>query len=133
MRFDIIYNINIWLLIKGSGVTFCSIPSHCGLTFDDCADRAAKRGAIDSIQSTVYSQQYEMFRCLQRRLQHYRKQLGFCRSVSHYPVLNNVTRSLSSLVYVIKTNISKDVICICKEKRPVNHILLSAHKVLFAS
>ena len=41
---------------------------------------------------------------------------------------DNVTKSVSSLVYVIKTNISKDVICICKEKRPVDHIL-----VLFAS
>ena len=48
------------------------------------------------------------------------KRLGFSRSIYFYPVLNNVTRSVSSLVYrpflnTIKTKVSEDVMCICKE------------------
>ena len=40
------------LLVKGTGVTFCWSPSHCGLTFNEQTDRAAKLGAIN-MQSTV--------------------------------------------------------------------------------
>ena len=55
-------------------------------------------------------------------------QLGFSRSISHYPVLNSVTRSVLSLVYRlflndIKTKFSKDSMCICKDKITVYHIL----------
>ena len=56
MRSDIIYGIKHLvhcLLIKGTGVTFCWIPSHCGLTFNEQTDRAAKRGAINNMQSTI--------------------------------------------------------------------------------
>ena len=45
VRFDIIYEIQLLvlrLLIKGTGATFCWIPSHCGLIFNEWADRAAK-------------------------------------------------------------------------------------------
>ena len=41
------------LFIKGTGATFCWILSHCGLTFSEWSDRAAKRGAITNMQSVV--------------------------------------------------------------------------------
>ena len=42
------------LLTKGTGVIFCWIPSHCGLTFNErWADRAAKQEAINNMQSTI--------------------------------------------------------------------------------
>ena len=56
--------------------------------------------------------------------------LGFSRSISYCPVLNNGTMSESSLVQnlllnVMKTKISKDAMCICKEKMTVSHMLFS--------
>ena len=56
--------------------------------------------------------------------------LGFSRSTSYCPVLNNVTRSVSSLVQkpllnAVQTTISKEAVCICKEKMRVSHMLLS--------
>ena len=62
-RFDIMYERNHFVhcfLIKGTGVTFCWIRSHCGLTFNEWADRAAKRGAINNMQLTDCP-------CLQRK------------------------------------------------------------------
>ena len=56
VKSDIIYEMNHLvqhLLIKDTGVTFCWIPSDCGLTFN-AADRAAKRGAINN-NYVVYS------------------------------------------------------------------------------
>ena len=41
------------LLIKGTDVTFCLISLHCGLTFNECADRAAKQRAMNNMQSTI--------------------------------------------------------------------------------
>ena len=54
--------------------------------------------------------------------------LGFSRLIYHYPLLNSVTRSVLSLVYRlflsdIKTKCSKDIMCICKDKITVYHIL----------
>ena len=49
---DIIYEIKHLvhcLNITGTVVTFCWIPSHCGLTFNERADRAAKREAINNM------------------------------------------------------------------------------------
>ena len=56
--------------------------------------------------------------------------LGFSRSISYCPVLNNGTMSESSLVQnlllnIMKTKISKDAMCICKEKMTVSHMLFS--------
>ena len=119
------------LLIKCTGVTFCWIPSHCGLNFNEWADRAANRGAINTLtmQSTLLDiplSSKEMCNIIENDMW---KRLGFSLSISHYPVLNNVTRSVSSLVYrllnVIKIKInkkSKNVMCTYKEKLSVYHI-----------
>ena len=58
--------------------------------------------------------------------------LGFSRSISYCPVLNNATRSVSSLVQkpllnAIKRTISKEAVCICKEKMTVSDMLFSFH------
>ena len=64
--------------------------------------------------------------------------LGFSRSISYCPVLNNATRSVSSLVQnlllnAMKTNISKDAMSICKEKMTVSDVIqFSTYAVLFA-
>ncbi len=87
------------LLIKDTGATFCWIPSHCGLTFNEWVDRAAKRGTISNMQPTMLDvplSSKEMCNIIENDRW---KRLGFSRSVSHYPVLNNATRSVSSLVY----------------------------------
>ena len=58
VRSDIVYemmHLVHCLLITGTCVTLCWIPSHCGLTLNEWADRAAIRGAINnrSMQSTI--------------------------------------------------------------------------------
>ena len=56
MRSDIVYEIKHLvqcLLLKGIGITFCWIPSHFGLTFNEWADSAAERGVISNMQSTI--------------------------------------------------------------------------------
>jgi len=52
------------LLIKGTDATFCWILSPCGLTDNECADRAAKREAVNNNRYSV------VFR---RDVQHYWK------------------------------------------------------------
>ena len=125
---DIIYEIKHLvhcLNITGTGVTFCWIPSHCGLTFNEWrADRPAKRAAINNMQSAILDvplSSKEMCNIIENDMC---KRLGFSRSISHYPVFNNVTRSVSSLVYrlllnAIKTKFSKDIMYICKEELSV--------------
>ena len=54
--------------------------------------------------------------------------LRFSRPVSHYPDLDSVTRPVLSLVYRlflndVKTKCSKGIMCICKDKITVYHIL----------
>ena len=112
------------LFIKGTGVTFCWTPSHCGLTFNERAERATKQRAINNVQSTVLDvplSPEEMCNIIENDVW---KRLGFSRSIYFYPVLNNVTRSVSSLVYrlllnAIKTKFSKDIMYICKEELSV--------------
>ena len=103
------------LFIKGTGVTFCWTPSHCGLTFNERAERATKQRAINNVQSTVLDvplSPEEMCNIIENDVW---KRLGFSRSIYFYPVLNNVTRSVSSLVYrpflntIKTTKFSKDV------------------------
>ena len=81
-----------------------------------------------------------MFRCLQRMCNFIEngvwKRLGISRSVSYYPDLSTVTMSVSALVYrllinAVKRCFSKDVMCICKEKLSVDHILFRYLKKLF--
>ena len=94
------------------------------------ADRAAKRRVINNMQSTVLDVPLfskDTCNIIENDIW---KLLGFSRSVSHYPVLNNVTRSVLSLIYrlllnAIKTIFSEDVTYICKEKLSVYHILFN--------
>ena len=71
------------LLIKDAGVTFCWIPSHCGLTFNEWVDRAAKRGAVNNMQPTILDvplPSKEMCNIIENDTW---KRLGFSRSLSH--------------------------------------------------
>ena len=92
---------------KCTGVTFCWIPSTCGLAFNGRADRTAKWGAINNMQSTkldVPLSSKEMCNIIENDTWN---RLGFSRSISYCPVLNNSTRSVSSLVYNLLSTLSK--------------------------
>ena len=57
-RCDIIFEIKYLihcLIMKGSCVDFCWVPSHCGILHNELADRAAKKGALNTPNSTLIS------------------------------------------------------------------------------
>ena len=47
-----IYRMMTFLILRGSSVNFCWIPSHCGLSPNERVYRLAKRGA-DAINESV--------------------------------------------------------------------------------
>ena len=84
------------LFIKSAGVIFCWIPSHCGLTFSEWVDRAAKRGAINNMQSVVSKQMCNIIESYVETIR--------IQSICHFffsssEQCQNVRRTLSSLVY----------------------------------
>ena len=112
------------LFIKGTGVAFCWIPSHCGLTFSEWSDRAAKRGAINNMQSVVLGVSFsskQMCNIIESYVETIRIQ-----SICHFslsPVFNNVRRTVSSLVYSLFLSDVKTTF----KKNHNNHILYNCH------
>ena len=98
-------------------------PSHCGLTFNEWVDRAAKRGTISNMQPTMLDvplSSKEMCNIIENDRW---KRLGFSRSVSHYPCFEQCYKVC--VEFSIQTKLSKHTVYICKKKLSVYHILFS--------
>jgi ribonuclease HI len=55
---DLLFDITLLfshISMRGSEITFCWIPSHCSISYNDVADRLAKCGASNSIEANLIS------------------------------------------------------------------------------
>ena len=52
MRRDIVYEIKYLIhciILRGIGIEFCWVPSHCDLYWNEISDKLAKQGAMKNI------------------------------------------------------------------------------------
>ena len=125
-RPEIIYEIKylIDLLIKrGTSVTFCWVPSHCGLKQNDLADLAAKQGSrnLDSFEIEFSHSLREKYHLIDKKFKHEDKS----------KVFNNIkgySRRITSLAFRLflnawSTKYCKEIQCTCKEKITIEHIV----------
>ena len=130
------------LILRGSSITFCWVPSHCGIHFNERVDKIAKRGAMNisgakSLNVSLSLQ--EGYNLLQNACwKHFRKKLedlGYtwndnsCQTLKTYNGLKLYNqRNVTSLLYrlkldAFKTKFSKNITCLCGERISSGHIL----------
>ena len=113
-----------FIISKGIGICFCWVPSHCGIFWNEAADRLAKIEAFNN-SNTVLNEKLplsakEMYSLLEHSI---------CTkaSVSRDNFLTH-SRSITSLVFKIRLNswITKytDVSCICSQQLSIHNLLL---------
>ena len=125
-KFELIYEIKHLmhtLILKGTIVSFCWIPSHCGFLYNDWADREARRGA--QCQQTTLSLSFsaqEMYHIIEKNLKN--------KNTSKKPLvtLMSSSRHITSLANRLslnswRTKYCKNVTCICSNKLSVQHII----------
>jgi hypothetical protein len=125
-RSDLLYDIKLLISqisMRGSEITFCWIPSHCNIFYNDLADSLAKCGTSNSIEANIISNpklaKYEIISMLENAVQN-----NFFDKKSK---LYSCNRHLSKLIYKLKfnawnTKLSQNVVCVCSKQISVNHL-----------
>jgi ribonuclease HI len=125
-RSDLIFDIKLLIShisMRGSEISFCWIPSHCNIIYNDVADRLAKCGASNSSEANFISNaklaKYEIISILENYVR-----TNFFDKKSKYYSCN---RHLSKLIYKLKLNawntkFSQNVVCVCSQDISVNHL-----------
>ena len=123
LTFEIKHIINT-LISRGTLVNFCWVPSHCGILFNDWADKLAKQGAhnINSINITIPLSIKEMYTILEAKVK-----IKFPFNLL-YKATANTTRVVACLAHRLalnswRTKYCKDIYCICHEILTINHII----------
>ena len=135
------------LIIRGTNVSFCWIPSHCNIFANDWADRAAKNGAKNSSKSETVTIPFSVqegyklldkgsytnfIKCSENKLsQSGRLSLKICnveRNLNLSSTSNYYTRKLVSLFFrfrlnAFRTKYIQNAKCLCGDKLDINHIL----------
>ena len=142
MVYEICHLVHI-LRLKGTTVTFCWVPSHCGLLFNNWADRAAKAGALRthaSVKLSIPLSIQEAYRHLEKTVWFQLKQknqtfshpadIKWCKNFSLLMNRSNIKhcRAITTLIFKIKLNafktkFSKNVTCLCGNRISTQHIL----------
>ena len=129
MRNDLICEIKILihtLIMRGTRVDFCWIPSHSGFLFNDWADRMAKHGAMNDSSSTKITIPLscnEVCAIINREVW---DKFRNTQPVFHHEKLNNLPRSISSLLYKLvlnafKTKFCTNIKCLCQKTLSTNY------------
>ena len=127
--FDIRYLIHC-IRTKGTGLTFCWIPSHCGLYWNEEVDRLAKNGALKKdfyVDTTTYMflNANEINTALTKKVN---KDL-----ITNKADLPSCTRYLSSFIYRMRLNAWKtkyvNVRCFCGNTLSVHHVFFDCQLV----
>ena len=138
MRSDILYEIKFLIhtmMMRGTQMDFCWIPSHSGFLFNDWADRMAKKGAMNDLSSTKINiplSCYEICTIIKREVWN---DFGHNRQVLRDLKLNNLPRNISSLLHKLvlnafKTKFCKHVKCLCQGKLSAEHILFDCPELI---
>jgi ribonuclease HI len=133
-RSDLLYDIKLLIShisMRGSEITFCWIPSHCNILYNDVADRLAKCGASNSIEANLISNtklaKYEIISILEYAVRN--------KFFDKKSKLYSCNRHLSKLIYKLKLNawntkFSQNVVCVCSQQISVKHIFFECPVLL---
>ena len=144
MIYEICHLVHV-LTIKGTIITFCWVPSHCGLIYNDWADRAAKSGALcsrNSVKIDILLSLHEVYRLLENTVWVQLKQINqtlanpadllWCKKLSLTVYSSNKKHSRAIITLLtrmklnaLKTKFSKNVTCICGDDLSVHHIIFN--------
>jgi ribonuclease HI len=125
-RSDLLFDIKLLIShisMRGSEITFCWIPSHCNIFYNDVADRLAKCGASNNIEANLISNtklaKYEIISILEKAFRN-----KFFDKKSN---LYSCNRHLSKLIFKLKLNawntkFSQNVVCVCSQQISVQHL-----------
>jgi ribonuclease HI len=110
---------------KGTEVSFCWVPSHCGIKGNEQADKLAKRGAMKGLGSVFHHSLNYSLNELKSSLKNY--MMSKFNNNAHD--ILKCPRHISRFIYKLRLNswstkFSKDVKCLCHENISVNHLLI---------
>ena len=125
------------LIIRGTRITFCWIPSHCSFYYNEKVDRAAKHGARCNPQAERLHfplSLHEHYGLIRSHIwKNFQKKMTIQNgeyNLDIQRIKNNcgVTKTLLSLMYrwkldAFKTKYVKGISCICGSKISPSHIL----------
>ena len=136
------------LILKGTNLSFCWIPSHCGIFGNEWVDRVAKKGAKNSdksekvtisfsiqegystLQKASFDKLYKQVRSgryidISRKIEVIKSRLNFSIFTSRQVISLFFRFKLNSL----KTKFSKNISCICGHRLDISHILFSCQPI----
>ena len=130
-RNDLIIEIEILihsLMINGTDIAFFWIPSHCGILFNDWADRLAKRGSKNekSIQVLISPSVREMYSLIDKHFKSNFKKKKFKRRMGF--------RQITSLAFRLmlnswRTKFCKEVKCLCQRDISIHHLFVECQNI----
>ena len=156
IRLELIHNIkqNIHQLsLQNVNITFCWVPSHCGIYANEKVDQAAKKAARNcegSFKIDISLDLHECFRLVNKiskdnmykQLENSNSQyFHHCVKIKNAAVpkmildtLVNYPRHITSLVYrfrlnALRTKFCKNIKCICENQLSVKHLFVDCPKV----
>jgi len=120
-----IYHFIHSIISSGIGITFCWVPSHCGIIGNEICDRLAKAGALNSFNSIAVSHLILSNREIISFLDQFTKQ----NVKSNNFFSKNVPRHILKIVLKLrlnswKTKHVKDINCVCGDALSINHLLI---------
>jgi ribonuclease HI len=113
------------IISSGIGITFCWVPSHCGIIGNEICDKLAKNGALNSFNTTVMPHLLLSNMEITSFLDQFSK-----RNVKSNKFLSkNVSRHILKIVLKLrlnslKTKHVKNINCVCGETLSINHLLI---------
>jgi ribonuclease HI len=128
VRKDILFDIKFQIhemRSKGIDVSFCWVPSHCGIKGNEQADKLAKKGAMRGLGSVFQNSLQFSTNEIKNLLKHCIKS-KFNKNVHE---LLNCPRHISKIIYKLRLNtwntkFSKEVKCLCNDNISINHLLV---------
>ena len=119
LLFDIRHIIHC-LIDRGIRVSFCWVPSHLGLYWNEVCDRLAKQGSENNNNNSInlHLSKHEYLSLLEK----------FISAEISKNRIFSFPRYINSLLYKLRLNswstkFCKDVFCVCGNNISVNHIL----------
>ena len=144
-RADLVYEIYYLLyqlFMKNNNVTFCWIPSHCGISGNEQVDKAAKRGAqrkanyihlpipisIEEYNNHLQNISFSNFFDNSQNKNFLKNYLIFChnkfqnKSINYYRKITSLSFKLK--LNSLKTKYNKLIKCKCGNQITIQHLLL---------
>ena len=119
LLFDIRHMIH-YIMSRGTGITFCWVPSHCGIYWNERADKLAKQGAMRQLpESSLKIDVHEINSLLEH--------LMYTNFIPVKREILDCSRYVSNLIYKMrlnswKTKFSQNVACACSQPISFEHI-----------